>query len=43
MVYREYKISDGYRERAPIEMEVFLIMGKRSRAAGIRSPHRLVR
>ena len=39
----ENKISDGYRERAPTAVEVFLIIGKRGRAAGSRSLHRLVR
>jgi hypothetical protein len=39
----EKKISDGYRERAPIEVESVLIIGKRDRAAGSRSLHRLVR
>jgi len=39
----ENKISDGYRERASIEVRVFLITGKRDRAAGSCSLHRLVR
>jgi hypothetical protein len=39
----ENKISDGYRERASIEGEVFLVMGRCGRAAGSRSLHRLVR
>jgi hypothetical protein len=38
----ENKISDGYRERAPIEVEV-LIMGKHRHTAGSRSLHRMVR
>jgi hypothetical protein len=36
----ENKISDGYRERALIEVEMILIIRKHGRGAGSRSLHR---